>query len=464
MEQSKELLRKRRDGIKQHVANADFGPALDDLMDFIRDYYPKLSDDTILIKSSYKSLQREELSGRMGLKDADLGKADIAYRILQTLSLVPYDAQQPKEVNKEIISSSGNIEEKNEALKLLKATIAQILQTNDQENDLKREVVEKTLADLAKKLKLPNEIILKAQNIKKSYPGSNFKFELEKLELRQGEIIGLVGENATGKTTLLRILAGDLACDAGQLAYPLFDPKNWLFWPALKTKIAYIPQELPVWQGSLLENLRLEAALHGLKGVENQVAVKFIVERLGLKDYEEKNWRELSGGYKLRFALAKAMIWNPELLIIDEPLAFLDVKTQLMVLSDLRKLASSLRHPISIILSSQQIHEIEKVVDQMLFMKGGQLRHLGRRDEWGKTRTVNVFELETSIDFSTFGTIMEAFPHKDIWSNEMSYFVSTPVDISGQDFLKFLMEKQIPLNHFRDISSSVKIQFYEAYL
>ncbi len=152
-----------------------------------------------------------------------------------------------------------------------------------------------------------NELVLEAKNLVKRYPGSNFTLRLEHLELRLGQITGLVGENATGKTTLFRILAGDLAPDAGTLHFSLFDPHNRRSWPDLKQKIAYVPQELPVWHGSLRDNLRYEAALHGLSGDENSKAADYIVQRLGLGLHLDKNWAQLSGGYKLRFALAKAL-------------------------------------------------------------------------------------------------------------------------------------------------------------
>ena len=353
--------------------------------------------------------------------------------------------------------------EKKEAIQKLESIAQEIVKNYDSKALEARQAKENALAAAALQLKTSNEVVLRAKNIQKHYASSKFTLQLDHLELRLGEITGLVGENATGKTTLFRILAGDLAADGGQLQYPLFAP-NKLFWPKIKTKIAYVPQELQPWQGSLQENLQYEAAVHGLKGEANQKAVKYIVQRLGLAPHLDKSWLELSGGYKLRFSLAKALIWNAQLLIIDEPLAFLDVKTQLIVLNDLKNLATSLRHPLAILISSQHLHEIEAVADQMLFMRGGQLEHLGYRQEWGQKRQVNVFELGTSLDFASFSAVMQGFPHHKLWSNGMSFFVSTALTVSGPDLLQFLLAKQIPLIYFRDISSSVKTQFYEAHL
>ena len=354
--------------------------------------------------------------------------------------------------------------EKKQALQALEAITTEIVRKYNPKALQERQAKETALAEAAKKLISPNNVVLRAENIRKRYSNSNFTLELDHLELRLGEITGLVGENATGKTTLFRILTGDLAPDSGVLQFPLFAPRNKLFWPELKTKIAYVPQELPIWLGSLEENLRFEAALHGIKGEANQKAVAYIIQRLGLAAHLDKSWAELSGGYKLRFALAKALVWNAQLLIIDEPLAFLDVKTQLIVLNDLKNLASSLRHPIAIIVSSQHLHEIEAVADQMLFMRNGQLEHLGRTRDWGKERTVNDFEFSLPLAFAELSALLEGFPHLKLWNNGMSSFISTSLDVSGQELLQFLAKKQVSVSYFRDISRSVKTKFYEEYL
>ena len=323
---------------------------------------------------------------------------------------------------------------------------------------------ENALTERMKILPVPNALVLQASGLRKRYASSKFSLELAKLELRLGEITGLVGENATGKTTLFRILAGELAADAGELRYPLFSSKPKPFWPQLKTRIAYVPQELSPWLGSLSENLSLEAVQHGLKGEENQKAVDYIVQRLGLAPHLDKTWAELSGGYKLRFALAKALIWNPQLLIIDEPLAYLDVKTQLIVLTDLKNLARSLRHPLAILLSSQHLHEVEAVADHMLFMRNGQVENLGRSQDWGKSRKFNVFEFGSTLDYSALTAALQGLAYHKLWHNGLNWLLSTDLSVSSQDFLQFLSQQQMVITYFRDISLSVKTRFYEEYI
>ncbi|MEL7228227.1 MAG: ATP-binding cassette domain-containing protein, partial [Cyanobacteria bacterium J06576_12] len=90
----------------------------------------------------------------------------------------------------------------------------------------------------------PPAVILRVEQLKKSFRRSNFQLSVDALELRAGTLNVLVGENATGKSTLLRILAGELAADSGRLRYPFFSESARFSWSRLKNRLAYIPQFL----------------------------------------------------------------------------------------------------------------------------------------------------------------------------------------------------------------------------
>ena len=320
---------------------------------------------------------------------------------------------------------------------------------------------EKQLANSIRQRRLLNDVVLIAKDVVKNYRSSRFRMTADHLELRLSEITGLVGENATGKTTLLKILAGELAPDKGVVKYSLFDPKGRKDWTDLKMQIAYVPQELTAWEGALLENLAFEASRHGIKGQKNKDAVEYIIQRLGLALHTDKTWTELSGGYKLRFALAKALIRQPQLLILDEPLAYLDIKTQSIVLSDLRNMAKSLKNPLAILISSQHLHETESVADQMWFMRDGALENLGRTKDFNRHRDYNLFELNCSLSLAQFNKALTDLNHLKTWQNDAVYFIKTPLSISADNVLDYCQTKNIQLTYFRDISQSVKTKFYE---
>jgi ABC-2 type transport system ATP-binding protein len=324
---------------------------------------------------------------------------------------------------------------------------------------------EAALVYAVKQIPMRNDVVLTAKDIVKNYRSSRFKLKANHVELRLGEITGLVGENATGKTTLLNILTGVIAPDKDVVNYPLFDPKGRKDWSVLKMRIAYVSQHFTKWEGSLLENLAFEAARHGIKGEDNKKAVERIVQRLGLALHTDKSWTELSGGYKLRFALAKALVWHPQLLILDEPLAYLDIKAQHVVLSDLRDLAKSLKNPLAILISSQHLHETESVADKMWFMRQGTLENLGSTEAFNSNRTYNFFELSSSLAFTLFeqqlADLKTLNPTLKTWANDKIYFIKTPLSISADNFIDYCQAKGIKLLYFRDVSQSVKTKFYE---
>lgn len=318
---------------------------------------------------------------------------------------------------------------------------------------------ERALAEAIRQQEIRRDVVLVANNIVKSR-GNNFTLTVEHLELQLGQVTGLVGENATGKTTLLNILAGELALQEGRVTYPLFDPKNRKNWTDLKMRIAHVPQELPEWEGSLLENLAFEAARYGIKGQKNKDAVAYIIQRLGLALHTNKTWQQLSGGYKLRFALAKALVWQPQLLILDEPFASLDIKTEGVVLTDLRSLAGSLKNPMAVIVSSHHLFETEAVADQMWFMRGGTLENLSNTADFNKERDYNLFELSCNASFILFNQAVNPLIPLKTWREDAIYFIKTPLSINAEKLLDTLFQHNIQVAYFRDISQSVKVKFY----
>ncbi len=302
-------------------------------------------------------------------------------------------------------------------------------------------------------------VVFKGENIKKTYKGFPFSLKNINLELKTGEITGVVGENGNGKTTLLRIVAGELLADNGEHFYPNFsDAKSWY---EKKHKIAFIPQNLEKWSGKLIENLYFEAAVHGIPPAENEDTTDFIIHRLGLSKYKNASWSEISSGYKLRFALAKAMVWRPQILILDEPLANLDVNAKLLFMQDLRLLCQSTRYPVSILLSSQQLHEIEAVVDKIMFLKNGVCEYYGATTDFGTSRKTNVYELSGSFGISELKPLLNALSDFiRIESTGQSFIVETPLDITSNVLLVKLLSV-LKIDYFRDISQSTRKLFHQ---
>lgn len=294
--------------------------------------------------------------------------------------------------------------------------------------------------------------LLKVQSVEKKYEGGHFSLSPISLEVKTTDILGVVGENGNGKTTLLRCLAGQLSIDSGSIEYSKI-PNADLF--EIKNHVAFIPQRIPKWHGLLKDNLHFSASLAGIYGEQNELMVDFMLERLNLTPYAHLTWDKISSGYRTRFEIARVLLFKPGLLILDEPLANLDINAQQTILTDLRYLAKSTYHPLGIILSSQQLHEVEKVADTVLFIKQGKcLFRTGEKDE---KQSVTVIELETTISREL---LVETFQSNEVQVqfNGGFYTLSSPA-FNAQELIKLVLSKNIPVTYFRDITFSTKRYF-----
>jgi ABC-2 type transport system ATP-binding protein len=284
--------------------------------------------------------------------------------------------------------------------------------------------------------------------ITKKYAHGNFSLSPVSLALSSGEILGVVGENGNGKTTLLRCLSGQLALDGGSVAFPQILQADAY---TVRGYVAFIPQRIPKWYGLLKDNLHFSASLSGLKESENELMVDFMIERLGLGPYAHLNWDRISSGYRTRFELARILLFKPGLLILDEPLANLDINAQQTVLTDLRFLAKSAYHSLGVILSSQQLHEVEKVADRVLFIKNGACQMHGPQEQ---SASETVLEIESAAERDVLAGVLESLSVKIQFNG--GYYTLFCGQNSAETILKQLINSNIPLKYYRDISHSTK--------
>lgn len=306
-------------------------------------------------------------------------------------------------------------------------------------------------------------IVFNGTAMEKSYRKRGaFKLGPIDVSMRFGEISALVGENGNGKSTLIKLLVRALHATNGTLEYPYFtniDAKGARDPYVLRQKIAYIPQELPKQNGRVRDGLYFMGAAHGLKPDVTVAEVEFMISRLGLDGYADMEWRHLSGGYRMRFALAQALITRPHMLVLDEPLANLDINTQLMFLQDLRSLADSLARPLSILVSSQHLHEIESIADHVIFLRQGAPVYNGPRALYGQTRRENAFECSVSATKEQLGALLSPFGAVRIEGVGANVIVYAPTSVTPSAFIRTMLDNGIDIEYFRDISTSTRKLF-----
>ena len=326
------------------------------------------------------------------------------------------------------------------------------LDHNEKEDEDKKtrlkSLLDELYAFLNKKECHDHQTIISVKNLQKVYNAS-FGLGPINLDIKTGEIIGLVGENGNGKTTLLRSLCGELHPTSGTINYQfqyddLYD---------LRTKLVYIPQRTDTWRGSMYENLEFTASCYGYSPEENNLVVDLVITRLGLRKFRKHYWNNLSSGYKMRFELARMLLRKPKILLIDEPLANLDILAQQTILDDFRNIANSAFRPIAIVLSSQQLYEVEKTSNQVVFLKRGSQKNLNTENDVAKNC---IIEFESSLNLSDLKQAFTALELISLEQNGGTFIATFPENIQMNDFLKVVINQSIPMTYMRNISNSTR--------
>ena len=295
--------------------------------------------------------------------------------------------------------------------------------------------------------------VITASDITKTYGTSGFQLGPVSIDIKKGHIYGLVGENGNGKTTLLRILARELSNTSGSLNYVFKEDITSDY--DLRAKLVYIPQRTATWYGSLKDNLKFVLSNYGVAPEENETRVLMMIARLGLWNYKQLKWSELSSGYKMRFELARTLLRQPEVMLLDEPLANLDVLAQQVVLEDLKSICNSVVNPIALILSSQQLYEVEKVSDKVIYLKNGQYTDNNATIN-GAALDQLIIEIDSTSDREAIKKAFENLPIEKLVYNGGVYLAYFTGETQFYRVLYALGAAQIEVTYIRNISSSTR--------
>ncbi|GIM50290.1 ATP-binding cassette domain-containing protein [Capnocytophaga stomatis] len=298
------------------------------------------------------------------------------------------------------------------------------------------------------------QAVLVAKDIQKQYGLGSFVLGPISVEIKKGQVYGLVGENGNGKTTLLRILANDLSFNIGTLEYNFRENSKNEY--DLKTKLVYIPQRTAKWYGSLKENLKFVLANYGIPPKENETRTLMMIARLGLWKYKDLKWSELSSGYKMRFELARTLLRKPELLLLDEPLGNLDVMAQQIILEDLKMIANSVNNPIALILSSQQLYEVEKISDKVIFLKNGKYTDNSSQSKQESIDNPLIVEIDTTNSREELISAFASLPLEKLNYNGGIYIAYFQTNTDLSEVLSNLGKSKISITYLRNISSSTR--------
>lgn len=235
--------------------------------------------------------------------------------------------------------------------------------------------------------------MLQIKNLRKAY-GKYQALDGLSMEVKEGALYGFVGPNGAGKTTTIKILAGLLAADSGQV---LLDGENALGrGRKLKGKIGYVPDEFGTYDNlKVREYMEFFASCYGMEGLVARNRCSLLLEQVGLEDRMDFYVDGLSRGMKQRLCLAQALIHDPPLLVLDEPSSGLDPKTRLEFKELLLELNEQGK---TVLLSSHVLSELAQmcsdigIIDQGKLILSGSIREITERVDQSNPLLITVYK------------------------------------------------------------------------
>ncbi len=213
---------------------------------------------------------------------------------------------------------------------------------------------------------------IKLQNISKSF-GKTTVLDNISLEIKKGELFFLLGPSGCGKTTLLRIIAGFHRPDQGRV---FFDDRDITELPPHRRNTGMVFQHYALWPHlSVSENLAFGLKMHGLTAAERDRRVKKVLQMIQLEPHANRSPNQLSGGQQQRVALGRALVLEPDLVLLDEPLSNLDAKLRLEMREQILELHQRLA--LTMIYVTHDQSEALSLADQVAIMNQGKIQQMG---------------------------------------------------------------------------------------
>lgn len=185
-------------------------------------------------------------------------------------------------------------------------------------------------------------------------------------QIQTGEVVGLLGHNGAGKTTIMKMMTGFLEPTAGSVAIDGLDVQRERL--AVQRLIGYLPENCPVYpEMTVIDYLDYQAALHGIAEGEAERAIREVIGRTKLVTKATQPISTLSRGYRQRVGVAQALLHRPKILILDEPTNGLD-PTQIRHMRDLIREAA---RNATVIISTHILQEVQAVCDRVIIVDAG---------------------------------------------------------------------------------------------
>ena len=249
-------------------------------------------------------------------------------------------------------------------------------------------------------------------NLKKVY-GSRTVLDIDRLEILRGKVYTLIGPNGAGKTTLLKVLAFLDKPSSGKVSFagsPVEYSEKKLF--PLRRRVVLLDQNPIMFTGSVWSNIEFGLKVRKIPMSERRKLTCEALERVGMERFGECNAADLSGGETKRVALARALVFRPEVLLCDEPTANVDSENQEKILKIIKTI--NREEKTSVLFSTHYLSHGQQLADHTLLLQNGVLSDLTGENIF---RVVVTERGDTSLTCQLTGQLILVLPSRIIPAN-----------------------------------------------
>ncbi|QIZ76836.1 ABC transporter ATP-binding protein [Ferrimonas lipolytica] len=240
------------------------------------------------------------------------------------------------------------------------------------------------VTDLHKRFKLADPKAGAASGSKDPRQRGRFFYSVEgaSLSCRPGQVLGLIGPNGAGKTTTLRMISGVLKPDQGSIS--INDEDLHSNGERVRKKIGFLSASTSLYERfSVEENLRYFAGLYGLSNCDSNDQIDLLCQQLQMDSYRHRRVMDLSSGMKQRANIARAVVHQPQVIILDEPTTGLDIMSTEIVMEFIRQ---QQQQQVPVIFSTHHLEEVSLLCDQLCVIDKGHSAFNGSLEEYAGDR------------------------------------------------------------------------------
>ena len=259
------------------------------------------------------------------------------------------------------------------------------------------------------------DILIKIDNLKKTFQGGLEALKGVNLEIQRGEILALLGPNGAGKTTLINAICGIVLPTSGTISVDGYDVVK--DYRKTRSMIGLVPQELHLEAfEKVFQNVSYTRGLYGKK--KDPAYIEKILKDLSLWDKKDSKLRELSGGMKKRALIAKALSHEPKILFLDEPTAGVDINLR----RDMWRAVKELKeNGVTIILTTHYIEEAEAISDRVSVINNAEIIITDNKNDLMRKMGQKNLTIEFQEPFSQIPSTLESYNLKMNSNNSLTY-------------------------------------------